>query len=71
MRSSREARRGGRILEIGCGEGYALREFKERFEIHRNGIEKSVKAAKWVASRYSNAEIAKGDADFGIPRMNF
>jgi SAM-dependent methyltransferase len=52
------------MLEIGCGEGETLHELKERFGIRGSGVDKSAESVKRGKTRYPDADIREGDADF-------
>ncbi len=56
---------GGRLLEIGCGFGYLLARFNERWALH--GTDISAHAAAAAQRRLPHAHVVASDAQDGVP----
>ena len=55
------------VLDVGCGEGFFLRELSADRPIDACGIDLSVKAGESAARRMPEALIVVGNADRGLP----
>lgn len=55
--------RPGKVLEIGCANGYRLNEINKKYNCEVFGIEPSAKAVEAGIIKYSNINLAVGTAD--------
>lgn len=55
-----KAKKGDRLLDIGCGSGYSLNQLKDKFK-EKMGIDISPESLK-MAKKYTQAKLIKGNA---------
>lgn len=58
------ADRSARILDVGCGQGYALATLHEIGFVHGHGIDSSPEQVAWAKARGRSAELVTSTPDF-------